>query len=416
MSKICLLYPVEKRLLECLQLFIEAKNDYFLPDKFSMRLNSCIQTLRNVTFVLQNLKNNFPEFDKWYSTKQDEMRNDSIMKWLINARNTVVKQGDLETLSILRVSIVESWLSSPVFDMQIHPFTNTNEILDKLIQNITNKNKFTVGLLRVERRWIDSRLPDHELLESLTHVFTYLNNLVLNAHLELLNDVNRCNCSWFNTLSRTERKIPPCMLAQKWDRTIWINFQTGDSYTFAEYILNTPDLDENKILKHYPNILELLSKSKSPINLEEEAKTFFELAKQVLSTDGRHLPMVFYGFPNGSKEMKILNMKNRAEKHLIFNHIAVEVERKGIISIILVNEIWMAPAKDYPNKYIHAVEAQNRVEGLQVIAADNSCNVISYCVTFKKDKIGKIHLGKESKEKLKSVNILEPILKVWRKQ
>jgi hypothetical protein len=40
------------------------------------------------------------EFEEWYGAWQEKMRADERMRWLVEARNTVEKQGDLDLHSI----------------------------------------------------------------------------------------------------------------------------------------------------------------------------------------------------------------------------------------------------------------------------------------------------------------------------
>jgi len=394
-------------------LFIETKNSYFDPDRFRLHLNNCIQTLRTVTFILQKNKRHFTNFESWYGVKQEEMRADPKMKWLNEARTAIVKEGDLETLSLVRASIVESWLGAPILEMQIPPLTKTEEIADFLAKKVSNKEMLKVGLLRVERRWVDSKLPDYELLESLAYVFENLNKLLLDAHINLLSEEERSNCSWFTHI---KGKPSPCMLAQDWDRTIWVNFHTGELCTSAEFVKTLSEDDRRKTIERYPTLPGFSKALKSARTLQDEAETVFEQAKNVLLTDGYHQSMVILGFPDGRKECKALMMRDRAEKHLIFHKIAADVEKKGITSLILINEVWMAPREGWPTKYLHAEDAPNRKEALQVMAADTTCKVASYLILFEKDKDGNVHLGKEGKVTEEAANILAPILKVWRKQ
>jgi hypothetical protein len=51
---------------------------------------------RSITFVLQNLRSIVREqFDEWYAPKQEEMRKDPLMRYFVDARNEVLKQGKL---------------------------------------------------------------------------------------------------------------------------------------------------------------------------------------------------------------------------------------------------------------------------------------------------------------------------------
>jgi hypothetical protein len=51
---------------------------------------------RSVTFVLQNLRSVIPEeFDVWYGPHQEALRNDPLMRYFVEARNELEKQGKL---------------------------------------------------------------------------------------------------------------------------------------------------------------------------------------------------------------------------------------------------------------------------------------------------------------------------------
>src|SRR5664279_3760262 len=87
----------------------EVRSAYHEPQEFRRHLNAAIQDLRNVTFALQGEKRAVPDFDNWYRPWQDRMKADPVLKWLVDARNTVVKRGDLETASTAKLS-VRNWL------------------------------------------------------------------------------------------------------------------------------------------------------------------------------------------------------------------------------------------------------------------------------------------------------------------
>lgn len=51
---------------------------------------------RSVTFVLQNLRSATVEFDEWYAPHQHAMKSDPLMRFFVDARNKLEKQGKLE--------------------------------------------------------------------------------------------------------------------------------------------------------------------------------------------------------------------------------------------------------------------------------------------------------------------------------
>ena len=62
----CPLTEVHRRMDDAHRLWHQALDSYFDPDAFRVALQSCIQALRTVTFLLQYQKRRIPDFDAWY--------------------------------------------------------------------------------------------------------------------------------------------------------------------------------------------------------------------------------------------------------------------------------------------------------------------------------------------------------------
>src|SRR6266852_625629 len=93
------LAKVDRRLEDVHEQWHQAEKEYFNPEQFRIAIQSAIQTLRTVTFILQKHKKQIPEFEKWYGAWQERFRADPLMKWMHDARNKIEKEGDLETHS-----------------------------------------------------------------------------------------------------------------------------------------------------------------------------------------------------------------------------------------------------------------------------------------------------------------------------
>ena len=81
-------------------------------------MQNVIQSLRSVTFILQSHKAKIPNFVQWYGNYVDEKHGkrgewqnrlyaDPLMRWIVDARNKIEKQGDLESRSFVRAEIIE---------------------------------------------------------------------------------------------------------------------------------------------------------------------------------------------------------------------------------------------------------------------------------------------------------------------
>lgn len=410
---LCPLAPTEQRLSDCLSLWLETKNNYFDPNSFRISLNNCIQTMRNVTFVLQKARPQFNNFDGWYGGWQNRMRKDNIMRWLVEARNVVVKEGDLSTSSKLRLAVVETWFAPPYIEIDVPPFIETKGFIKFLAKNNPNNLDLKVGLLRAERRWIDEQLKECELLEALSHVFIVLSDLLLDAYENLYYQENLLKCPWYAHQNLCKGQYIDCMKAQEWDRTIWLDLNTGETLQSVDFPVRK--IDDKTVKKHYPDLWQRTGQRKKPKDLKEEADILFEDAKTILITDGFHIPIVIEGYPDGHRDIRALQMLDRTEKHLAIRKLAADVERSGATSIILIGEVWVSGTEDYRLTPVGIENATLR-EALQLIAANAEGETYAKRVFFAKDENGKVGLGKEFSFSHGEINILRPVKEVWNRR
>lgn len=409
----CPLAPTEQRHSDCLVMWLETRANYFSPNSFRLSLNNCIQTMRNVTFVLQKARHRFSNFDVWYAGWQDRMRQDSIMRWLTEARNVIVKEGDLSTSSKLRLAIVETWFEPPYLELDAPPLIETEDFLKFLAETKPGSADLKVGLLRAERRWIDEQLADSELLEALTHVFDVLSNLLLDAHEKLCYQEDLLNCRWYTKHIPCRGQRLACMKAQEWDRTVWLDLNSGEVLRLVDSPAR--EIDDEEVRKHYPDLTQSAGKRKKPANLKEEADMLFEGAKTILCTDGYHLPIAMLGCHDDRRDIIGLQMSDRTEKHLAIRKLATDVEKRGATSIILIDEVWVSDTEEYCLTSV-GLESPTLREALQVLAANAEGETYVRQVFFTKDENGRIIIGSECNLSDAESNILAPIREVWSKR
>jgi len=102
----CPLPKTHTRLRQTHDLWHEMQAAYSDADEFLTKLNACLTAARSVTFVLQKELSHQAWFDDWYGPWQERMRADPRMRWLVDARNVVEKQGDLDAASVAFVSLL----------------------------------------------------------------------------------------------------------------------------------------------------------------------------------------------------------------------------------------------------------------------------------------------------------------------
>ncbi|MHB8278215.1 MAG: hypothetical protein ACYDIA_11245 [Candidatus Humimicrobiaceae bacterium] len=414
MENNCPLQSTEKRLNDCLSLWEKAKSSYFEPDSFILNLNNLIQTLRSVTFILQKNKDFLPSFNNWYNEWQLVMKQDKILIWLVKARNYIEKEGDLKTLSKVRLSIVNSYLEPPIFEKEIPPFIKNEEFLKIITEIKPKKINLQNGFLRAERLWIDSKLESRELIEATGYVYIFLLNLIIDAHHKLIDSETKNNCNWYN---KNIRSLPTtlAMINQDWNRTIWMDLATKETILPDMKTINLDNKLIAKAKKRYGNLENFKSELKNAKNLKSEAKILFKQAKLLLLKDGYHSQIVILGYADGHSRPILFNVENRKEKYLFFRYIASIVKETFVKSVILISEAWMSALKDIP-LYLFPSDDPDREEALSLVAANSKGEKYSFTVFFSKDKHGNIILGREfSDEGTKDYasDFLIPILTVW---
>src|SRR2546425_850237 len=166
----CPIGGTHTRLHQAHLLWHQVQRDYTAPDAFCTNLNAAIQTLRTVTFVLQKEQDAIPDFEPWYGEWQKRLKRDDLLKWLVDARNRIEKQGDLETYSSAKISLLAGWHDPlPLAEAEVDPLMTTEKIVEHLPDLGLPSKVRKEGILLIERRWVARELPDKELLEVLAH-------------------------------------------------------------------------------------------------------------------------------------------------------------------------------------------------------------------------------------------------------
>jgi hypothetical protein len=175
----------------------QAEAAYFDPDGFRLAVQNAIQTLRSVTFILQSHKGAIPNFDLWYGDYVNEkhgkrgewqvrLHADPLMRWMVEARNKIEKQGDLEAHSFVRAEIIVSYLDEgPRIEIPATLFQSPRNLLRTIPAGAVGQHVRRNGVLRLQRRWVENTLPDYELLDAIAIAFGKLTELVHEAHRQI---------------------------------------------------------------------------------------------------------------------------------------------------------------------------------------------------------------------------------------
>ena len=391
---------LNRRLAEVATFWHQCLKEYNKIDNFLSSLNALIQSLRNITFVLQKNKSILPDFDNWYEKKQEIMQNDSIMKWLIKARNHVVKKGDLNVNSILFAS-VKNWLDYRLFVCQYPPCLTNDEIV-ALVLPALNRERLVLELreplLQIERSWRVDQFPDNDILEMLSYCFRHLKSIVLDFYIQIGID------KYLSLEDIAKDTLLDTGYVPKYARTINIDLKDG---SILNHKVDTMEVSTNNIdkdLKRY-GIEDILNE---PVvgNINDafsHLEKYEKIAKKLLGADGFHEPMAHFFFDEKEPTHCSIPSSDKTQQYFLMRRIAEEILIKKVSGIIFILEQWTYPLD---------IITQKR-ECLIVVCINNKGEFEARTTQFCK-KDNKITFGATDVNKdLKKYNWLRPIVNAW---
>lgn len=376
------------RLRQMRQMWEDAANAYFDPMRFQLALQSCVTISRTVTFIVQSNKREIDGFDTWYESYRVKLGKDPIMKWAQDARNRVEKQGDLTTHSQVKATIVASYLDGPATDWVSEAlFASPQDILR------ASPRKFLAipqvrehGTLVIARRWVDSELPEMEILEALAHVYSQFVELVLDllarSKLSVPRDVMEI--------------LPPSMQPLTMDRAVYISISDGTEIGLRLFPRLAGEIDERTLRRRYKNAVSW-NRLRDVKSFDELCKIYFTNACAIMRRDNYHraIAILFKGIAM----TQVINMDHptRALRYVIIRELAALAKATGADGVILLAEAWTAKKEDVPPSG-YAVEAKNRGEALCLSAANayGKCYCASAEIIRKKNKKHKVKTLKVS--------------------
>jgi hypothetical protein len=384
---------------------------YFEPDEFRVNLNSFIQEARNVTFILQKNKDNVPEFDTFYSPWQARLRDDPIMRWVVESRNRITKEGDLETESQNVVTLTADWTNERTRRFEASPALPSTLLVNAVLKKIPRDLITEESLLCVERRWVDAALPGKELLNVSSHVLIVLSILLEAAHAHIQRVCSQCSCDVIESLIEMRKDYPLELARAEQLRKVWVKAENQRRIRYSIQSakgIRREDAGQFKaaIRARYGPAPTLPADTDTK-TLEGAVLFFTERAKKILSSDGYLTPFIFALNSDGELRSLGLSHKDRAEKHIVIRQAASFLATMNVQWALLIGEVWCVPIAELGDKIRHAVDAPNRQEAIAVNGVTKeglSCN--RRVVFSRKGK--EIAFGEETADS-DTANIMLPI-------
>lgn len=188
-NDICPIHDAHDKLEEAYYFLLEMANSYHRADDFRFNLTVFIQSLRGVTFMLQNYKSKFIGFDDWYKVKQEEMKNNPCLKKFCDARTVVVHKRSLQAKSKIEVGVFRGRNIKCIISFEnLHPFLDSisifNYIAPKLINlGLIDKNHSSIGeQLGIRRNWYCDEIGEKEVLSTCYDAYLSMCSIIAEAH------------------------------------------------------------------------------------------------------------------------------------------------------------------------------------------------------------------------------------------
>ncbi len=390
-------------------------DSYMQPETFRMHLNSLMQGMRNVTFMLQKQKSTLPRFEEWYTEFQTAAKSNPLMRWSVSSRNRIVKESDLELLSKVKVRWVGDWERRQERNFSFPPRMPSKAILSAIFSDPGNPQ---IGVITISRQWVDRALPDREILSATREVFVNLSALISTAHAAASSEM--CGLSTREPACVTTelaREPLPCMDINPGWLQEHMDLGAGHGINEVTYLVERTPESSKRSEKRYGTTMEVAG---NPI---EVTARIMEQAAKALVRDKKHVPIIWFFRDDAVIDSMVPVFFDQNGKYLTMHRVADRVESLKADGIAFLNEIWYA-ADVKLDKNGQAIPARDRGrdrrEALHILAATSRGEYASIFTPFSRNLLGKIVLGETLSETLTNIeidgqfNILRPVIDRWR--
>ncbi len=320
-----------------------ASNNYHNLDGFLIYLNSTIQELRNITFLLQSYKWLYSDFDSWYEQKREIMKADENLRWLHEARTKVVKQKGLEIESVAKVALM-NWEKVDLLELRLNPLFSDQELISLFSEFIKEKFFINLGesqwkpLVRVKRIWIDSEYKKKELLELLGYWYGFLR--------ELFREFFELN--WVKELGVEELNFPDLEEKQEF----LFDISTG-KYIKAAIRTITRESISKEIHKESAEIFSVIKRGDTEDKIKDLIYYHLDLNKLILTKQPELLPTcILLGDNLEMIDVKFFPFTNRTEKYWAVREIAKYAHRNSkVTAVLFIGEIWIVDIENFDKHY-----------------------------------------------------------------
>jgi hypothetical protein len=332
-----------------------AADAYHEPADFRRNVESLIQALRNVTFRLQAEKDALPQFEVWYPTWQEFMRADEQLRWLIDARNDIVKHTGLRADSYALVTRITSYLEPDHTLLRLPVGTSTSEVVVKARMALPEEYRQHMAVC-LTRRWAVPGRGQDEIMGLATHCWHILDSLLLYTREVAAGLDPEPPTEFVDTV-----QIPPCMEVSPTYLPRFFEADTGEEFHYATFVQHREPAKMAKAAKRYGPTVTPDELNHEPI---ERARQLHRVARTVYKRDGHHIPMLHLRRPDGEWELSSPLTEDKRDKFMLWHMTGVKVAAQGHDAYIFTSEVWTGPLPLTPTPYPDLASQPEKGEAL----------------------------------------------------
>lgn len=375
-------------------------------DTFRRSLNSAVQELRNVSFLVQKEKATLEDFDTWYPEWQQQARAEPVMRWIVDSRNRIVKQGDLDLLSQMRVRYHLDWLTSGEIEVSYPPSTPLHVAAKKMLESMGNPS---YGIITVRRRWTDFRLAQVELLEALAIAYARCADLIELAHGR--DDQGECGIDLSTSTCAHRSLHPECMAnAAVWTQAS-LDASSGEFGSLWRLPVRFDEEGARESVRRYGDMKDLQIVLKGG-GAHAAVDLYLEVGRRILAVDDDLMTLcVFY---RGDEEVHREGGKapDGAGKVLWAEQLASKALSIGATSLLVSADVWEARVTNSELDLLPVAQRSDRTEALNVLAVSSDGRLTVRMLRYTRLPDGAADFG-EVETSFMWPNYLEPLRKAW---
>lgn len=325
--------PWERRLNDLWLLLERCHATYMEPELFRLNTNQFLQTSRTVTFIIQKNKDSIPGFDAWYQPIVASWGSDKVMDWAKDSRNKIEKEGDLDLHSTLDMTLFWSYIveqDAKISTGRAELLTAGTKRLIRLAQKGLPSGALGSAAVRIERKWVANTLPEWELLQAFTYIYTTLHHLCK----ELSHRIG----------AQMDGAIPaPTELYPMRELALRVSYlKLSDLNMHYQHSKRVP-LDISAITEERMKLAAPFKDSLAASqNMDDVFESLCAMASSTFEHDGYHVPMMFlYDEKMKAVDMLSMHFSDQTDKYIFWRNAAERMIATKAKIVATVGEAWI---------------------------------------------------------------------------